>query len=78
MMTLPKLTNATAGREVFTLDEGQQVTISFPENLSSASLRDLKDYLDIFYRKASRLSDDPHDAVDPDNISRSAELSRAA
>ena len=56
-------TNAR-GQEVFTLDEGS-VTISYPDNLSSASLKDLKDYLDIFYRKACRLTDDPHDPMLP-------------
>ncbi len=53
----------SGGREVFTLDEGQ-VVISFPDKLSGESLKDLKDYLDIFYRKAARLQDDPHDSVD--------------
>jgi hypothetical protein len=47
---------------VFTLDEGP-VTISFPASLCSASLEDLKQYLDIFYRKACRLADDPVDAM---------------
>ncbi|HEU5019890.1 MAG TPA: hypothetical protein VFT69_18175 [Pseudolabrys sp.] len=56
--------NGGTGEEVFTLDEGR-VTISFPASLSSASLEDLRQYLDIFYRKACRLSDDPVDAVDP-------------
>jgi len=44
--------NGSTGTEVFTLDEGQ-VTISFPAS-----------YLDIFYRKACRLTDDPVDAMD--------------
>jgi hypothetical protein len=52
------------GEEIFTLHEGR-VTIKFPATLSSASLEDLRQYLDIFYRKASRLADDPVDAVDP-------------
>jgi hypothetical protein len=52
------------GEEVFTLDEGR-VTITYPANLSGASLNDLKQYLDIFYRKASRLTDDPVDSLDP-------------
>jgi hypothetical protein len=56
--------SARTGEEVFTLDEGR-VTITFPEKLSSASLEDLRQYLDIFYRKACRLTDDPVDAVDP-------------
>jgi hypothetical protein len=56
--------NGSIGIEVFTLDEGR-VTINFPESLSSASLEDLRQYLDIFYRKACRLTDDPVDAVDP-------------
>jgi len=55
--------NGSTGTEVFTLDEGQ-VTISFPASLCSASLEDLKQYLDIFYRKACRLTDDPVDAMD--------------
>jgi hypothetical protein len=54
----------TNGTEVFTLDEGR-VTINFPPSLSSESLEDLRQYLDIFYRKACRLTDDPVDAVDP-------------
>lgn len=54
--------DASTGTEVFTLDEGQ-VTISFPASLCSASLEDLKQYLDIFYRKACRLADDPVDAM---------------
>jgi len=48
------------GKEIFTLDEGP-VEIIFPEKLSGESLKDLKEYLDIFYRKACRLTDDPHD-----------------
>jgi hypothetical protein len=55
--------NGGTGEEVFTLDEGR-VTINFPAILSSASLEDLRQYLDIFYRKACRLTDDPVDAVD--------------
>jgi hypothetical protein len=56
--------NGSIGKEVFTLDEGR-VTIDFPASLSSSSLEDLRQYLDIFYRKACRLTDDPVDAVDP-------------
>jgi hypothetical protein len=56
--------NGSTGEEVFTLDEGQ-VKINFPASLSAASLKDLKQYLDIFYRKACRLTDDPVDEVDP-------------
>jgi hypothetical protein len=56
--------NSGNGEEVFTLDEGR-VTITFPAHLSRESLEDLRQYLDIFYRKACRLSDDPVDAVDP-------------
>ncbi len=54
-------------REIFTLAEGA-VEIRFPGDLSSESLKDLKDYLDIFLRKASRLNDDPHDTfrINPD------------
>lgn len=54
----------STGEEVFTLDEGR-VTINFPARLSGASLEDLRQYLDIFYRKACRLTDDPIDSVDP-------------
>ena len=57
-------TTAGTGEEIFTLDEGR-VTINFPARMSGASREDLKAYLDIFYRKACRLSDDPVDAVDP-------------
>jgi hypothetical protein len=56
--------NNDTGQEVFTLDEGR-VTITFPAKLSGESLEDLRQYLDIFYRKARRLADDPVDAVDP-------------
>jgi hypothetical protein len=56
--------NGGSGEEVFTLDEGR-VTITFPAHLSRESLEDLRQYLDIFYRKACRLTDDPVDAVDP-------------
>jgi hypothetical protein len=52
----------STGEEVFTLDEGR-VTISYPSKLSGESLEDLRQYLDIFYRKACRLTDDPIDAV---------------
>ena len=55
--------NCAAVEEVFTLDEGR-VTITFPAKLSGASLEDLRQYLDIFYRKACRLTDDPVDAMD--------------
>ncbi len=41
------------------------MTINFPAKLSGPSLEDLRQYLDIFYRKACRLTDDPVDAVDP-------------
>jgi len=58
------VTASNDGHEVFTLDEGR-VTITFPAKLSGASLEDLRQYLDIFYRKACRLTDDPIDAVDP-------------
>ena len=56
--------NVDNGEEVFTLDEGR-VTISYPARLSGESLEDLRQYLDIFYRKACRLTDDPVDSVDP-------------
>jgi hypothetical protein len=56
--------DSNTGEEVFTLDEGR-VTITFPAHLSRESLEDLRQYLDIFYRKACRLTDDPVDAVDP-------------
>lgn len=41
-------------RVVFALDEGD-VEMHFPENLSPESLKDLRDYLLIFCRKAERL-----------------------
>jgi hypothetical protein len=56
--------SGSMGEEVFTLDEGR-VTITFPAQLSRESLEDLRQYLDIFYRKACRLTDDPVDDVDP-------------
>ena len=61
--------DARTGTEVFTLDEGP-VTISFPASLCAASLEDLKQYLDIFYRKACRLTDDPVDAMDTTRFSK--------
>ena len=61
--------NNDTGQEVFTLDEGS-VTITFPAKLSGESLEDLRQYLDIFYRKACRLSDDPIDAVDPERFDK--------
>jgi hypothetical protein len=61
--------NGSVGTEVFTLDEGR-VTINFPANLTSASLEDLRQYLDIFYRKACRLTDDPVDAMDPKHFNK--------
>ena len=39
------------GMEVFTLTS---VTLTFPEALSTASYEDLKDYFDLFLRKAKR------------------------
>ena len=66
-------TNGSTGTEVFTLDEGP-VTINFPASLCSASLEDLKQYLDIFYRKACRLADDPVDAMDPHRFSKREHL----
>ncbi len=64
MSLVSMVTASNDGHEVFTLDEGR-VTITFPAKLSGASLEDLRQYLDIFYRKACRLTDDPIDAVDP-------------
>ena len=40
-------------QEVFNLDEGP-VTLTFPAGLSTASFHDLKDYLELFLRKAKR------------------------
>jgi hypothetical protein len=40
-------------QEVFTLTEGP-VKLTFPETLSGASYEDLKDYFDLFLRKAKR------------------------
>ena len=73
--TMLKTSNGT-GEEIFTLDEGR-VTISFPARLSGASLEDLKAYLDIFYRKACRLSDDPVDAVDVKFFNKSVHATAA-
>jgi hypothetical protein len=42
--------------------------------LSGASLEDLRQYLDIFYRKACRLGDDPVDTVDPHAFIRTGAL----
>jgi hypothetical protein len=69
--------NSRTGEEVFTLDEGR-VTISFPARLSSASLEDLRQYLDIFYRKACRLTDDPVDEVDPRFFDKREKVTAAA
>ena len=65
--------NDRVDEEVFTLDEGR-VTITFPAKLSGASLEDLRQYLDIFYRKACRLADDPVDAVSPHSFIRTGAL----
>lgn len=43
-------------QEVFNLDEGP-VTLTFPASLSADSYEDLKDYLDLFLRKAKRQAD---------------------
>ncbi len=59
-----KFEKSSRATETFTLDEGS-VNISFPDKLSGESLKDLKDYLDIFYRKACRLQDDPVDHMQP-------------
>jgi hypothetical protein len=67
MSLVSLVTSNNHGHEVFTLDEGR-VTITFPGKLSSESLEDLRQYLDIFYRKACRLADDPIDAVDPEHF----------
>ncbi|HEU4662265.1 MAG TPA: hypothetical protein VFS63_16555 [Pseudolabrys sp.] len=69
-------TGSEKGEEVFTLDEGR-VTINFPAHLSGESLEDLKAYLDIFYRKACRLTDDPVDAVDPKMFNKSVRATAA-
>jgi hypothetical protein len=69
--------NGSVGEEVFTLDEGR-VTIKFPGSLSSASLEDLRQYLDIFYRKACRLTDDPVDAIDPKFFNKRGTVKAAA
>ena len=42
-----------ARREIFALDEGD-VVLTFPDNLSAASFRDLEGYLQLFLRKAHR------------------------
>lgn len=51
-------------KETFTLSEGP-VTITYPDRLSEASLQDLRDYLDIFMRKAQRVGHDPVDEMKP-------------
>lgn len=43
-------------QEVFNLAEGP-VVLSFPESLSSSSYEDLKDYFELFLRKAKRQAD---------------------
>lgn len=50
--------------ETFTLSEGR-VTINYPSPLSEDSLKDLKDYLDIFIRKTQRVGHDPVDTMFP-------------
>jgi hypothetical protein len=58
-------------REVFALDEGD-VTLTFPEKMSSGSYEDLEAYLKIFLRKAKRQVDVSKAAAiesgDPDDI----------
>jgi hypothetical protein len=44
-------------QEVFNLDEGP-VTLTFPAKLSTASFHDLKDYFELFLRKAKRQADE--------------------
>lgn len=51
------------------LDEGR-VMITFSPQLSSSSLHDLKQYPDIFYREACRLTDDPVDFVAVEHFAR--------
>ena len=78
MSIVRMVTGGKSGEEVFTLDEGR-VSISYPAKLSSESLEDLRQYLDIFYRKACRLTDDPIDAVDANRFDqRPKVLTRAA
>jgi hypothetical protein len=55
---------STSEHETFTLAEGR-VTITYPAKLSEESLRDMKDYLDIFLRKAQRVGHDPVDEMRP-------------
>jgi hypothetical protein len=64
MRQLLRRFTAKTDAEVFTLAEGR-VRIVYPAALSGESLKDLADYLDIFLRKAQRLSDDPHDFMPP-------------
>ena len=59
-------------RETFTLSEGR-VTILYPNALSEASLVDLKDYLEIFMRKAQRVGHDPVDEMRPSRLAASGE-----
>lgn len=55
VLALPPAPTPKAGtlQEVFTLQEGA-VTLTFPESLSAESYADLKDYFDLFLRKALR------------------------
>jgi hypothetical protein len=43
-------------QETFYVDEGP-ITLTFPASLSATSYADLKDYLDLFLRKAKRQAD---------------------
>jgi hypothetical protein len=70
-------THGSSGTEVFTLDEGP-VRISFPASISPESLEDLKQYLDIFYRKACRLTDDRVDAIDTTRFNKRDHVKIAA
>ncbi len=49
----PPAPPAGTRRAVFTLDEGD-VSLTFPSDLSADGFQELKEYLDIFLRKAQR------------------------
>jgi hypothetical protein len=49
--------------EVFNLDEGP-VTLSVPADMSAQSFEDLKDYLELFLRKAKRRAEAVHEAAE--------------
>lgn len=56
-------------KAVFTLDEGD-VTLTFPASLSSDGYQELKDYLDIFLRRAAKQTEAAKQTAEQDKIDK--------